>query len=202
MCVCIYVLGTCYLVCCVGCRCDVWSSKRTFGFKLDGQVEDGPNNSGGAGVHARSGSVRRSVAFARPPVTKMPPTGATSVRKTAFSSGASSEVSRRRRRRRRKEGRGDRTQGGNSTFSQQQSRRMQERVVESKIDGDSLESLSTKKINGQASVGAQYVHTYGIQYAAFHGIMAYLSVVLVLRLFYIMYVRTTYGSFAAITHVS
>ena len=100
------------------------------------------------------------------------------------------------------EGRGDRTQGGNSTFSQQQSRRMQERVVESKIDGDSLESLSTEKINGQASVGAQYVHTYGIQYAAFHGIMAYLSVLLVLRLFYIMYVRTTYGSFAAITHVS
>ena len=84
MCVCIYVLGTCYPVCRVGCRCDVWSSKRTFGFKLDGQVEDGPNNSGGAGVHARSGSVRRSVAFARPPVTKMPPTGATSVRKTAF----------------------------------------------------------------------------------------------------------------------
>ena len=77
------------------------------------------------------------------------------------------------------EGRGDRTQGGNSTFSQQQSRRMQERVVESKIDGDSLESLSTEKINGQASVGAQYVHTYGIQYTAFHGIMAYLSVVLV-----------------------
>ena len=68
---------------------------------------------------------------------------------------------------------------------------MQERVVESKIDGDSLESLSTEKINnGQASVGAQYVHTYGIQYAAFHGIMAYLSVVLVLRLFYFMYVRT------------
>ena len=57
------------------------------------------------------------------------------------------------------EGRGDRTQGGNSTFSQQQSRRMQERVVEYKIDGDSLESLSTEKINGQANVGVQYMHT-------------------------------------------
>ena len=115
-------------------------------YRLNGRVEDAPDSSGGAGVHARSGSVRGSVVVARPPGTKKPPTGTTSIRKTAFSSGVSSKGS---------SGGGDQTKGGSGTFSQQRSQRMQERAVENKSDSDSLESLSRVSLRDSTAAQTQ-----------------------------------------------
>ena len=114
-------------------------------YKLNGRVEDGPDSSVGTGMHARSGSVRGSVVVANPPSTKKPPTSTAAVRKTAFSSGVSSKGS--------SGGAGDRAKGGSTTFSKQQSQRLQERGVESRIDSDSLESLS--RVSLQDSTAAQ-----------------------------------------------
>ena len=114
-------------------------------YKLNGRVEDGPEGSVGTGMRARSGSVKGSVVVAHPPSTKKPPMGTTTVRKTAFSSGVNSKGS--------SGGAGDRAKGGSTTFSQQQSQRLQERGVESRIDSDSLESLS--RVSLQDSTAAQ-----------------------------------------------
>lgn len=117
-------------------------------YKVNGQVEDGPDSSVGAGMHARSGSVRGSVVVVHPPGTKKPPpTGTTAVRKTAFSSGVTTKGG--------SGGGGDRPKGGNTTFSQQQSQRLHEMVVESRIDSDSLESLSRVSLQNNTTVQIQ-----------------------------------------------
>lgn len=116
-------------------------------YKVNGQVEGGPDGSVGTGMHARSGSVRGSVVVARPPSTKKPPTGTTAVRKTAFSSGVSSKGS--------SGVAGDRGSGSRTTFSQQQSQRLQERDVESRIDSDSLESLSRVSLQDSTAARVQ-----------------------------------------------
>lgn len=98
-------------------------------------------------MNARSGSVRGSVVVARPPGGKKPPVATTTVRKTAFSSGVNSKGD---------SGRGgDRTKGGSGSFSQQRSQRMQERVMEGRIDTDNLDSMSRDSLHDNTTTQTQ-----------------------------------------------